>query len=215
MIQPPNYKWDSVKGAYRQQGRFAKKVDALEAADKYLDAKKDTTADALFDLMREGQVGVKDAQLLFERELSKAHIASGMAAMGGKSQMSFSVYGRIGSEIKPELGHARDLFKELGDGRPLDGTVRQSFRAYFANAANTFILIQGLEMEKRGFDEEAYDLDDGAHHCSSDGLRPSCPEVERRGFQKRGTHPRRGGCACRWGCKCKRKYKNSVTGEIR
>jgi hypothetical protein len=211
----PNFKWDAKQGRYRQNGRFFAANKAMAAVDAFLTAQGKDVGGELFQALREGRLSLKDAQLVGERAIARAHLTAAMAAKGGKAQMSQSDYGRAGGIVGGELNHWRDRFKSLENGAPLDGRVASAFRAYFAAAANTYWRVEDLEMEKRGFDQEENVLDDGAHHCEAKGVVPSCPQVTRNGRYPVGKMPRRGERACRWGCRCRKRRINSVTGEVR
>lgn len=207
---PKQWQWNEQRGQYRApSGRYASSKDALKAADAYLQSKQTKTADKLFDLLRNGQLSVRDAQLLGEREIAKAHVVAAMAAKGGKSQMAFSDYGRVGGIVRQELAYFRDRMKAIAEGQPLDGRVKQSFRAFIDKARVTYITVERLEMQKRGWDLVKNIDDDGARHCTQ------CPEISALDFQPLGSFPDPGERECRGNCRCRLIYKNSATGEIR
>ncbi len=206
--------WNAKAGRYRRGNRFVSGEEVQRAVDTFLETQGENANAALFELLREGIINVKEAQQSGERLIAIAHVAAAMAGKGGRDQMTNADRGKVGAIVKRELGFWRDRMKSIAAGQPLDGRVKQSFGAFMLSAFNTFDQFDGDEMAKRGFDEEAYVLDDGAHHCKT-GALPSCPSVEARGFVKRGTLPKRGGCACRFRCRCGRKRRNSKTGEVR
>lgn len=215
MAQAPQWTYDAARGRYRVRGRFASSQQVLALVDTYLATKRESVAADIFALLREGRITVKDAQLTGERQLAKSHLAAAMAAKGGRAQMSQADYGRVGARVKGELGHWRDRMKDVASGRALDGPLKASFRAFFAAPANTFLDFDEAEAGKRGFDEEANVLNDGAHHCQPRGGFPSCREITEHGWYKAGTMPRRGARACRWNCQCRTRRRNSKTGEVR
>lgn len=208
-----NFQWDAKQGRYRRNGRYLAAVEVQDAIDAFLSGQSANNGRDLFQILRSGQANVRDVQLAGERAIARAHLAAAMAMKGGRAQMSQADYGRVGGIVRGELGYWRDLMGELAAGRPIDGSVAASIRGYFAAAANTGWRVEDLEMEKRGFDLVANDLQDGAHHCEP-SARPSCEQVTLRGFVPPSKFVPRGGRTCRWGCLCRRIWKNSTTGEI-
>lgn len=211
MSTPPKYQWDAKNGRYRSGGgRFVSQKAVQRAADKYIGAAQDSVADTLFALLKDGQINVKDAQLLGERAIARANLVQAMAAKGGKAQMSQSDYGKVGSLVKTQLRYFRDRMKSIAAGQPLDGRVKQSFRAFIAASGATRQKFERGVVESRGFDEEKWLLNDGARHCSD------CPRFAAMGWVKMGTLPDRGeDSECRQFCQCDKIYRSSVTGEIR
>jgi hypothetical protein len=209
LMPTPEYKWDAKQGKYRSRGKFVKASTVQKAADQYIQAKQGKTADAMFELLRSGAANVKDIQLLGEREIAKAHLAQAMAAKGGRLQMAPSDFGRVGSYVKKELQHWRTRMKAIAEGQPLDGRVKQSFRAFIAASGATFQKIEQIEAERRGETEYRNILDDGARSCSE------CPAITAQGWQPVGSLPERGDRQCSHNCRCHWEYRNPATGEIR
>jgi hypothetical protein len=207
--------WLAVHGFYRRGKRKYSGEQVLAAVDFYLDSKQASVADELFQGLRSGKLTVKQAQLLGERELLKAHLNAAMAAKGGRAQLTLADAQRIAEYLQSEFGFWAQRMKKISEGAPLDGRVLQSFRAYFSAAATTYQKFEGLEMEKRGFDLWKNRLADGLHHCEPKGGRVSCPQLTRMGFIPRASRVLRGARACWWRCHCGDIYKNSATGEIR
>src|SRR5690606_18307293 len=131
------------QGRYRSRGRFYSESDVLSAVDGYLDGVTEAKADALFELIRSGLLNVRGLQLAGEREIAKAHLNAATAAKGGRRQMSQADYGRVGGTVKAELAHWRDLMREIENGKPLDGRVKQSLRNYIRAAATSAQRVQG------------------------------------------------------------------------
>lgn len=204
------WQWSEQRGSYRApDGTFRNGKQAIAAADQYLANKQLKTADGLFELLRSGQLSVRDAQLVGEREIAKAHLAMAMAAKGGRAQMTQADFGRVGGIVSGELVHWRDRCKELGNGQPLDGRVKQSFRAFIDKSRVTYIRVQQLEMQKRGIDEQRNVLEDRAHACSE------CPEITALGWQPVGSFSNPGERECRGNCRCFLQFRSSATGEVR
>lgn len=211
----PDYKWDEKAGRYRLRGSFVRARDVQRAVDKYLQNAQSSAADTLFEQLQQGRLNVKDAQLLGEKMIARAHLNASIAAKGGRAQMAPADYGRVGGRVKSELGYWRDLMREISQGKPLDGRVKQSFRNYVAASAPSFQIVEGEEIAKRGFDQWRNKLNDGARHCEAHGDRPSCAQVTRRGWVAIGERVMRGARGCYWHCQCEDEYRNSVTGEVR
>lgn len=209
-----NFVWDAVQGRYRRGGRYYSQSDVLGAVDGYLDGLTNDKSGALFNLIREGKINVRDLQLIGEREIAKAHVNAGMAAKGGRAQMSQADWGRVGGTVKNELKYWRDLMREIEDGKPLDGRLKMQLENYLRAAATTAQRVQDADLTARGFDLWKNVLDDGAHHCRATLGRPSCSSLSRK-YRPIGERVLRGKRGCYWHCRCSDRYKNSVTKEIR
>lgn len=210
-----DFTWDDKTARYRRRGRFIPASDVRAAVDTYTTNQGTNVADTLFNSLRDGRLNVRDLQLLGERQIAIAHGAAACAVLGGRKQMRPADWGRVGGLVRGELGHWRDLMARLADGAPIDGRVKAAFRAYFTQAGFNADLHEEKMLAARGHDEEKWVLSDGAAHCAPKNGLPSCTSIAARGWQPLGTGPARGHRACKWGCRCKRKTRNSATGQVR
>ena len=205
---PTNFIYDEKRNRYRRpDGRFVKASEVRRAADKYIDAKQEKGRE-LFNLLREGKISVKDAQLIGERQIAIAHGNAAMAVRGGRNQMTPSHWGKVGNIVKGELGHWRDKMKEIADGAPLDGRVRQSFEAYFANTGATWSKTARDMLSSKGFDEVRNILGDTGRSCSE------CPDITAKGWMPYSEWVERGSRQCNYNCRCGEEHRNSETGEV-
>jgi hypothetical protein len=214
---PLPFTWNPITGQYRNDrtGRFVPLADVREGIDRYLDSTTQNVADALFESLRSGRINVRELQLAGERQIAIAHGAAAATELGGRANMTFSDWGRVGRQVRDELGYWRDLMQELADGRPLDGRVKQSLRNYLRAAAVSAQKAKFANGAKYGFDQILNVLNDGARHCESKGARPSCPAVTDHGPYPANAFPLRGSRACYWNCRCSEVLVNSETGEKR
>jgi hypothetical protein len=163
----------------------------------------------LTEQLRVGQVTLAEWQLAMAGEIKAAHLAAGMAAAGGKAQMTQATYGAIGQRLRQEYQYLQKFADGIANGIiSLDGRILQRAEQYGRDARETYQRIMQREAARRGYDEERRFLH-GNEHC------PECVEYAARAWQPIGTLPPPGDqSSCRANCLCTKSFRNSVTGQV-
>jgi hypothetical protein len=199
-------------------GQFVALREIEEAFDLFIDqfaTRKNGIADALFDALRDGKINLREFQIAGARQIAIANVTGALVFLGGQKNMAPSDWGRVGGIVKEDLKYWRETIESLANGAPLDVRVLAKMRNHFKAAAAHVDLHENALMAARGFDEERWFVNDGLHTCEPKGTRPSCTSIAAKKWQPRGSQPRRGLRACYWSCRCRRKFRNSQTGEVR
>jgi len=139
----PKYQWEptaGVSGRYRdtETGRFIKSASVRAELDRYLDA-SDDAARALARALRNREVSLADAELLFRRQIKNVHLNAVALERGGWLNLTPRDYGLAGQRIRYNYGKARDMFKQIADGtQRLDGTLDWRMNLYAQAGRETF-----------------------------------------------------------------------------
>lgn len=135
------YRWEpsaGVSGRYRdERGRFVASSTVRRELDRYLDT--DDPAKALAEVLRGRSLSLADAEIAFRRMIKNVHINAAVMARGGYANMTPRDWGLVGQRIRYNYGKARDMFKQIADGKQrLDGTLTRRFELYGEAGRNTF-----------------------------------------------------------------------------
>jgi hypothetical protein len=135
------YRWEpnaGVSGRYRdERGRFVASSTVRRELDRYLDTAD--PAKALAEALRGRQVSLADAEIAFRRMIKNTHLNAVALERGGWSNLTPRDFGLAGQRIRYNYGKARDMFKQIADGKQrLDGTLTRRFELYGEAGRNTF-----------------------------------------------------------------------------
>lgn len=136
------YRWQPNAGAsgrYQDAatGRFVSATAVRRELDRYLDT--DDPAKALAEVLRGRSLSLADAEIAFRRMIKNVHINAAVMARGGYANMTPRDWGLVGQRIRYNYGKARDMFKQIADGKQrLDGTLTRRFELYGEAGRNTF-----------------------------------------------------------------------------
>lgn len=158
---------------------------------------------ALAEELRTNQIGL-DAWLLEMRTLLKdVHLYSAAAAKGGWAQMAQADYGRVGQLVRTQYDYLDVFANDIANGLPLDGRFLRRVALYGEAGRATYHVVEALEMDVRGMDEERNILHP-ADHCGD------CIDMTELGWVKRGELIPIGQRQCLTGCHCTLQYRNSA-----
>lgn len=203
----PEYRWSPGAGRYRdQRGRFVRETTVRS----WVDTVSDTASDRMIGITRRlqsNQIDLAEWQRSMMQEIKDSHLATGLAAKGGRPQASPSDYGFLGSEIKKQYTYLNRWKEELRDGTaPLDGRVLTRAKLYGQAARGTHEDVRRREMRGREQNQERRVLHP-ADHCST------CLSEAGRGWQPLGTLRRIGDSECRSQCRCTFNYRRAERGQ--
>jgi hypothetical protein len=217
MSAPPRFTFDPVSMRYRNaaSGRF---VSSQQVHGWMLDYSDNLgkSMRGLTEQLRAGQMDLRSWQLAMRDAVKAGHLATGMAAKGGRAQMTQADWGRLGNLLRREYQYLGRLADGIADGSiPLDGEVLRRSAQYGKAARETYENIWRRETQRRGADEER-NVKTKLESCTARDGRPGCVEETARGWVKIGS----GGLslpgerACWANCGCYIETRNSVTGQV-
>ena len=115
------YRWlpnAGSTGRYRDRatGRFVSELNVRGDLDKYIDA-KNSVLDDLANQLRNREISLADWQLQMRAEIRNMHNAAAMVAKGGRNQMTFADWGRVGQRLRFQYGKLDDWAADIASGK--------------------------------------------------------------------------------------------------
>lgn len=196
------YRWDAASGRYRDRsGRFLSGAVVRGAVDNVADLSSQRTAD-LSQRLLDGNLSLADWQNGLMQEAKAVHVAAGIAARGGKVQMSQSDYGAIGRRLRDEYGYIRQFARDIAGGiQPLDGRLIARARQYGQAGRATFTAITARDQKNRGMRFEK-------NLMSADEVCAGCKAESEKGWRPIGSLKLPGRrLPCRVNCRCRLVYR--------
>lgn len=208
MPNRPKFRFDPAAGRYRgSSGRFLPSSTIRGWIDRTLDTHTRAIAD-LTEQFRAREITLGEWEQRMRVELKHIHVYSGMAALGGRSQLTQADYGRIGARLREQYAFLTRLADEIQAGRVLaDGRLTNRARLFAQMGRATFHAVERVEMLARGWDLEENVLAN-AEHCSG------CLAETARGRVPIGALVPIGQRPCLSNDRCRIRYSRSLTGEI-
>ena len=199
------YRWEpdaGISGRYRdtRTGRFVPAATVRRELDTYIDA-SDDAARALARMLRDREISLADAEILFRREIKRVHLNSVAMARGGWANLPPADYGLAGQRIRYNYGKARDMFAQIAAGKQrLDGTLDQRMSLYVSAGRNTFYRSKHAQFK----------VDGPTHVRSIRHARDSCLEcvsLDRKVFAVNDpAYKMPGQRICLTRCRCSEEY---------
>jgi hypothetical protein len=190
-----DYTFDPRTGRYRDEaGRFVPDRLVREAVDRVTDEASARLA-ALSDRLAAQEIALSTWQSSAMVIVKDAHLAAGIAAHGGISQMDQQTYGAIGRQIRDEYQYLQHFAEAIANGsQPMTGVVARA-QQYGQAARSTFEGIRARDDLLRGMDEERNIL-----HASESCQQ--CRDLAALGWVPIGSLPPVGGRICRSNDRC-------------
>lgn len=191
------YTYSRRLGRYRdaQTGRFISDRAVRDGVDNLADLASTRMAGHTRN-MQAGTTTLADWQAQMLAEIKATHVAAGVAAHGGRAQMSPSDWGRVGQRVRAEYGYLRQMTADIASGKqPLDGRLVARAQQYGQASRVTFEAIKASDDKARGMTVERNVLH-GRDHCGE------CPKLSERGWVTIGSLPPIGSRDCRVNDRC-------------
>jgi hypothetical protein len=190
-------------GRYRDNrtGRFVREQAVREAVDRVADL----TSERLADLSRRliaGHVSLAEWQAQGAQAIKEAHLATAMAAHGGRARMTPADWGRVGQRLRTEYVYLDDFARQIAEARqPMNGRLVARARLYGQAARSTFRAVRDRDarLERGAYLER--------NVISSKEACAGCREQTRRGWSPLGTLVPPGQRQCRGNCRCRLAYR--------
>jgi len=179
-------------------GRFVAEKTVRDWTDAVADKAGDRMA-GIAKQLQSGGIDLAEFQTRMMAEVKQVHVATALAAHGGKAATSQADYGFIGSQVKNQYGYldqwARDLAS--GDAPITERALLARARLYADSAVGTYEATRGRDARLRGYTEERNILDGAADHCGQ------CPGLSARGWVPLDSLPPVGSRNCRAKDRCR------------
>jgi len=188
-------------------GRFVSERSVRDGVDRVADL----TARRLGDLsarFRSGDLTASAWQSEMLAAIKEAHVASALAAYGGRDAMTPERWGFVGYQIRVQYQYARQFAADVMSGRQRqNGRMDARARMYGQAARSTYENIRRRESGTAGLRYERNVL----HASESCG---GCLNASEQGWVPIGTLPPVGSRTCRGNCRCTLAYANNPQAEL-
>jgi hypothetical protein len=192
----PDFTFNPRTGRYHEvNGRFVSDTQVRSGVDAAVDLAADRMGDAAARL-RAGAITVEQFQAEMFAHVKDIHVATALAAYGGREQMTPERWGYVGSRIRAEYGYVRQMVSDIIDGKqPMTRALDARARSYAAAGRLTYEAVNAREAKARGQTEERNVL----HAAESCG---QCSSLAALGWVSLGTLPMVGARQCGRHCRC-------------
>lgn len=195
-------RYDQRTGRYRDPntGRFIASEQVWAGVDRTISQSSDRMA-AVSARLRSGSLTVDAWQREMQALVKQAHVASALAAHGGRAQMDPAAWGHLGARVREQYQYLRAFAQDIIDGRQVvNGRLDLRARQYAQSARQTFNLVDQASRLRGGATLERNVLS-AAEHCAG------CLQESARGWVPVGSLSRPGTRECRTGCRCRLDYR--------
>lgn len=192
----PSFTFSPSAGRFRDiaSGRFVPESSIVAGVDALV-AQAAADLGALAGRMRAGTITAEAFQTELLATIKSLHVASALAAYGGRSQMTPERWGYTGSLIRAQYGYARAFVDDILSGRQPDGRLVQRARAYASAGRLTYQAVTAREARRRGLNE-ARNILSARESCDQ------CKALAARGWIPADEMVPVGGRTCGAWCRC-------------
>jgi len=198
------FAFDTGRGRYRDTatGRLVSEGRVRLAVDAVADLASERMAD-LTERLLSGEVTLARWQAGMLETIKASHLAAGVAAAGGRAQMTPSQYGFLGSEIRAQYGYLRTFGAQLAaEAVPLDRRLIARAGMYGQHARVTYEAVRRRDQAGRGYRFER-NMRHAKESCGQ------CVTLSARGWVEIGTLPPIGSRTCLARCRCTISYRKA------
>lgn len=193
----PDFSWSEIAGRFRDRstGRFVPEVTVRSGVDALVH-QASIKMDAAATSLRAGDISVAQFQRELHQTIRDVHIASALAAYGGRDAMTPARWGYVGSQIKTQYEYGRKFVTAIVDGgQPMNGRINVRAQMYAEAGRVTYESVRARESASRGYTQERNILH------SSESCR-QCIELSGKDWVEIGTLPAIGSRLCMSRCRC-------------
>lgn len=136
---PGPWQWDDRSKRYRDTatGRFITQHKAVTLRDFYIEAKK-SDMDTLSRRFINHDIDLQQWVLEMRRQVKDTFINEYMLARGGRNNMTFADWGRVGAMLKKQYQYAAGFARDIDSGKMSGGQIRTRARMYIDSATQAF-----------------------------------------------------------------------------
>lgn len=191
------YGYDARSQRFRDlsTGRYVTERAVRDYVDNVADAASRIMGDATAQY-RAGAISVTEWRATMMQTVKDSHIASALAAYGGRSQMTPSRWGLVGYQIRTQYQYLRNFERDLLNGsQRLNGRADARARMYGQGARQLYENIRAREAGAAGLRWER-NIRHSSESCAQ------CITQSALGWQPLGTLVPVGRRTCRSNCRC-------------
>jgi hypothetical protein len=162
-------------------------------------------SDLLSSLVYNGNISLADFYSIGREEMKREYLRLYMLAVGGKSQMTYSDYGRVGAMLKEQYKYFNGFLQDIAAGNLSEAQIRARLNMYFNSAREAYEKAHAKQAKEWGAVEERWNVTNGIENC------PDCLAYESEGWKPFGYFPviGSGSTVCLTACKCWKEYRNA------
>lgn len=197
----PDFTWSERAGRFRDdRGRFVPEARVRSGVDALVDHGA-VRASALADGVKDGSLPLAEFQSGMFRIIKDVHVASALAAYGGRDAMTPSRWGTVGNYIKTQYRYARGMTQDVASGRQAaDGRLNVRATMYASAGRVTYETIRAKEQKERG-NTEARNILHAQESCEQ------CTKIATSGWMPLDRMVPIGSRQCLTRCKCTLEFR--------
>lgn len=191
-------RWDPSISRYRdrQTGRVVDESVARRQAEDLNQRFYRANMERLTDQLITGQIDLSTWQARMRQEIKDGHITNLTVGRGGRQQVEFSDWGRVGQRLQMQYRFLDVFAQEIASGTLTEAQIRARAAMYSTAARTAYFDGMTAAGQAAAHTEERRVLNP-AEHC------PDCLGYAAQGWVPIGTLPKPGqGSQCLSNCKC-------------
>jgi len=138
------WKWNSRARRYYndESGQFMPRATVLGYVQGIIDT-AGPVPDTLANLVIEGRISPADWRFLMREEIKREYITQYLLGIGGRDQMTFADWGRIGGMLKEQYGYLDGFYQDILDGKLSEAQIAARARMYCASGREAYERANG------------------------------------------------------------------------
>ena len=206
----PDFEWVPSLQRYRyltppNKGQFVSST-AVKSLVEGAIAQTQEYASRLNDRLLKLEISVGEWEREMAASIRQASIWNYSIGKGGIGQLTQSDYGKIGYEMRFQLGKLRNFSSEILSGELSDAQIRDRASKYFDRTYGMVEEGSRTAHREEGYSWEKRNLNSGGNECAD------CSAYKGMGWMQIGTLPRpTESCQCKSNCRCSLQFSNSIT----
>ena len=197
------YFFDVKKAAYvsRWTGKQVQDATVRRAVESYNSKFVGSNMDKVTEQFIDGKVDLPTWQKKMAGELKQGHVINATVGAGGRDNMDYSKWGRVGNQLRRQYNYLNNLAIEVKNGTVTPGQLRYRVKMYAKSVRTSYFAGEGIAKGEAGLTMEKRVTTSGAP-CDP------CKKDEGLGWQPLGTLPKPGtDCQGLTNCMCYMEYK--------
>lgn len=206
----PGYTFDRSVGRYRDtaRGQFVSRRRILALLEHNVDRAESRLANIVQGLAA-GELAPGYAQGLMRDELRRLNLQNVALGKGGFDRLTFSDYGRAGSQLRDSYARMTNLVRDIQAGRATVPQALNRIQGYVLEARQQFFHAERETLRESGRQIEERRILSASEHCRD------CVGFARMGWQPLGILPLPGErSVCGRRCRCSMERREITTERI-
>lgn len=193
-------------GRYRDvaSGKFVSESSLRSISDRVMTEYTERRLESLTLKLIDGKLDLQDWQSQFAKVLKDSHIVASTIGRGGRAQMGFSEFGRVGARLREEYRYLNQFAQDIKSGRLTSAQILARAKMYAQGVRTSYWEGRREAFRGAGYLEERRRLHP-AEHCTS------CVQYANLGWKPIGTLPPPGTQSeCMHECKCDMEFRKEI-----